>query len=191
MIYRIHFNSEAYKQFDLSELDLFDSVERYMDWDEFEVITTKGGSFDGKWSDCSATWMDSISDENITPDIAVWDRSRWLVLSEKAYEALNGILTPYGEFLPITIDGTPWHVFNCLNVVDVDHCRSKASFESGVYFDVSEIHFKEGVESDQLVFTTDYTQRGIMYCSDTFKTLIESTELTGLTFNKDLTSFES
>ena len=107
-------------------------------------------------------------------------------MSDKAYTALKESLAPYGEFLPLTIDGESSFVFNCMRLVEAEKSCSEPDIVDGLWLGVKSIGFSSESIEGNLIFKSKFDRCSSIYCGDSFKALIESSELDGLMFVEDL-----
>jgi len=128
------------------------------------------------------------------PDISYWTTSH-MVLNQKAYNVLSSHLKPYGEFLPVNVEGKPYYIFNTLKLVDesfINLDMSEREFEGEgelkMQVGLHKLKFKEVRLKDTLVFKTEYDTYLNIFCGDEFKKMVEMAGLTGLLFKEDLAS---
>ncbi len=154
-IYRLSFNHADFLNLDLDLEALADEICVDMDEDDFFEFSWKNLSLKHCWKDVGATFVDVGLNSESIPDITIWNSS-CLFLSPKAYQALSKKLEPFGEFLPVTVDGEKYHVFNCLNLVEADPNKSEADVVDGLWQGVRSIGFEEQKTLNQLVFKTKF-----------------------------------
>ncbi len=186
--YKISFDYENYFNLDLDLEDLGDELEDSLGEDQFYNYSWNNISLKEHWVDIGATFIDVDLNNTKNPDITVWNSSN-LVLSKAAYDALAPKLDEYGEFLPITVDGAPHYVFNCLNAVEADKSKSKADIDNNLWMGIKSIGFSEEAISNNLIFKTRFDRCSALYCGEEFKNLIDSSKLEGLLFMEDLVSY--
>src|SRR3990167_2976035 len=118
------------------------------------------------------------------PDLMI--RNGRLFLNEKAHNALKKLLTPCGEWLPVTYSGNSGYLFNILALaesvdgLDIGRC-SKNSF-----VELQSLAFIEERVQTFAIFRTAYDDFMGAYCNDDFKQAVEKAGLTGLSFSADL-----
>ncbi len=122
------------------------------------------------------SWPDSM--ESVAcPDLSKLNSE--IVFSEKAREILGEKLESYGEFLPISIEGDRRYIFNILNSTNaIDPFSSKKEEFEGMVIGIEKIAFLEHEIKDFLIFRTPYDDYALMYCTDAFIALVETSELT-------------
>ena len=123
------------------------------------------------------------------PDITVWETENSLVLNQNAYDKLKQHLAKVGELLPIECEGTPYWLFHSTNKTGMKHVdlnQSARQVDEVDYVEMQALVFKEDSLKDQLVFQTEFSNYRNMYCTEEFKTLVESNGLKGLYFSTDL-----
>lgn len=108
-------------------------------------------------------------------------------LSPRAVAVLGPVFQRYGELLPLDVEGEPKEVmwFHCTNVVDaLDEANSNVSRSptTGKLYNINlHVFLKDRIPDDLLMFQLPYGKSAI-YCTDTFKDIIERSGLTGLEF---------
>jgi hypothetical protein len=116
-----------------------------------ELVAKMGGRFSPRFNakPCIQDWIKPngyfYSDEAYVkvPDITCWAIG-CLVLNQKAYDAIGGALTRYGEFLPVECEQLPYYIFNALHVISdeaIDQSKSKQDVELGVFKTNSVTHW--------------------------------------------------
>jgi hypothetical protein len=173
-IYKLTDDYENYYTFTIKGVELyskmpsysprFDATARLSEW------VTPDGSFYA-----SANYTNN---KVAIPDITTWVTGN-LILNSAAYKILADKLNRSGEFLPVTIEGIDYYIFNTLKVI-ADKNTSKDQPNKGlesVSFPANELEgiyvFK--VTSDNVLHT---------YCTESFKQLVFDNNLNGLLFNE-------
>ncbi|WP_346837818.1 DUF1629 domain-containing protein [Microbulbifer sp. SAOS-129_SWC] len=107
------------------------------------------------------------------------------MLHKSAYRALEGLLGPYGEFLPCKYKNAKFYLFNPLTIAeDLDavvpgSVTRKGNLLSGIEFDEEKLGAAPVFRSKESYIS--------IYCSEAFKDVVESEELDGLIFSNNLT----
>lgn len=110
-----------------------------------------------------------------------------MVLSPKAYEALSAMLSPYGEFLPLEIEGETWHLYNTNSIYDdVDMSHSSQQLMDGLVMGVDALRFDEEKLGPAPVFRTNFDGRMAVYCKEAFKLAVQTHGFEALLFRDDL-----
>jgi len=187
VIYKLSFNYENFLNLDVDLEELGDEIGEVIGEEAFYNYSWDNISLKDNWVDVGASFEDVGLEGSQTPDITAWNGAN-LVLSPKAYAVLKDVLAKYGEFLPLTISGEDYQVFNCLNVVAVDKSQSETDIVNGLWMGVKNIGFDEKSVSKNLLFKTKFDRCGAIYCGTEFRTLIETSNLKGLLFLEDLVS---
>jgi len=120
------------------------------------------------------------------PDITTWAQGN-LVLSPKAYQALNETLSPSGEFLPLIIGDETYYMLNTLFVVPeegIDRSQELEKVNSGVHTGQANVLFNEASLSGRSLFKTPTDKLSFSYCTEEFKTRYNQLSFKGLTFEK-------
>ncbi len=118
------------------------------------------------------------------PDISLWIDAT-LVLSPKAYRMLSEILKVSGEFLPVTVGDETYYIFNCFTLGEEDETKSKFEQHEGVSLGLEYLTFKESA-AELLIFKSSLQSCLTLFCGDRFKNAVDSFELTGIIFDKNL-----
>ena len=129
--------------------------------------------------------------DTVTPDLSVWNMS-CLVLSEKATNALNTFLEPYGEFLPLN---NGYSLFNCLTSIDtscVDGSQSSFEMEftgtdtNELLGNPKKLVLLDSALKGKEIFKPGFSYNSFLICQDSFKSAVEKSMLGGLIFEQDL-----
>lgn len=139
-------------------------------------------SYIEQWQTMEIDFFSESGQSLPSPDITQCD-SR-LFVSQKAFLALEGILSAYGEFLPVTSDSIEGYLFNPLTVADFALDTSKCLRNE--WGDISWLEFDEDLLHDEPVFRTEFDDYFSVFCSQQFKDTCESAGLTGLVFSQNL-----
>ncbi|WP_444911903.1 hypothetical protein [Microbulbifer sp. PAAF003] len=187
MTYRISFNHEDFLNLsiDLKKL-MFTVGKRMGGMKAFKNYPWDNKSIKDIWEDHGGAFIQVEGlDQSVKPDITTWNGAH-LVLSSKAHSVLSKELAPYGEFLPITLDGEPYVIFNCLNAVSADKSVSEADIQDDLWMGIKNIGFIDEDVASNLIFKTRFDRCANLYCGDRFKTFVEEAELKGLNFSENL-----
>lgn len=182
MIYRLRFDRFNYLVGDIS-------------LDEIKAKTGNYFALDAElwadiWQPMQIGFRDDSDAQNVVtpPDITCWFTDN-IFLNQKAYDVLREILIGYGELLPCKCEGVNYWVLHVtkktgLNVVD--QTQSERIVEAGGYIDMRSLAFNEDKLKDVLIFKTEFSNYRNIYCTEKFKSLVETTGLKGLLFSNDL-----
>jgi hypothetical protein len=187
-VYAIRDDFEKYQELQLTFKDYFDNVpvDREYTFDQVESFFSYNLAL-GDWWKTIETSFEPIErcDSAAIPDICWWQGSV-LGLSLEAKNKLEEYLGPSGEFLPITVSGDQFYLFNCFEIGVHDEINSKRRNFEGETFGIDRISFNEKDVENKLLFKTKFDNCGTIYCTDKFKDLITSLNLKGLVFSSDL-----
>lgn len=119
------------------------------------------------------------------PDVCTWLGSS-LVFSPKAYDSLFNHLNYFGEFLPLSVNGETFYLFNCLTHGQLNdvYTRAEKLDESGEVLQEERIRFNDIDTNDKLLFKTMLNNCSVLFCNEKFKDLYKSKNLTGITFDE-------
>lgn len=120
----------------------------------------------------STGWFSVEGKENLTPDICVWN-STTLALSARAHRLLGELMRPFGEFLPIHVEGEVYQIFNCLTVADALNSPGESEEPS----------FDEGSTEEKLLFKCPNWDSLDLFCNERFINAVEDFGLAGLAFD--------
>ena len=94
------------------------------------------------WKNVESHFTQSEDSPLLTiPDVSLWLSGAALVLSAKAYDALQETLTAFGEFLPVNCLGEIYYIFNCLTFGEVDKEQSQHIVEDGSVVGIKSLKF--------------------------------------------------
>ena len=131
-IYRIENDGHAFKWLGLEILDIIELMPEEYSLKQIHRFSFHNLSLGENWKDVRTTFkpnFDRVDDP--IPDISLWLGHASLVLSEKAFNALSGLLKDFGEFLPINCNGNTFHIFNCQVLAVADESKSKQAIFNG------------------------------------------------------------
>ena len=137
------------------------------------------------WGSVTDSWRPLSFTSNEKPDISMWDAG-CLLLNQKAYSALHQALAADGEFLPITVDGEPMQVFNCMTWGKEDMSLTEKAYLDGYEDGIATLAFDEADIAGKMVFKSQLEAGARLYVSEAFKTLVEAHQLQGLRFDPEL-----
>lgn len=120
------------------------------------------------------------------PDVTVWSTGL-IALSPIATEALRGHLSRIGEFLPISVYGEVYHLFNPLYVVPesaIDRSNAVELIDSGVHEGQGNVTYDEAYIDAQnaIIFKSPANKLISAMCTDLFKRLYDDNGFKGVTF---------
>lgn len=171
-----------YKGLDLDMLTLFEKVGgEELGLKIFQQSDTNV-SLAKEWIpfDCDQFEMPETKDLK-TPDIFLW-LDVYLVLNNKAYDALAPSLHQFGEFLPLTVNGETHFLFNCLTFGKEDEAEINYKYDAGIPTGLTNLEFVEEDVEDKSLFKSQISFRGSLFCNSLFKRLCDENQLKGLGF---------
>jgi hypothetical protein len=187
-IYAIRMDYEKYQELTLTYDDYFDNVpvEREYTFDQIESFFSYNLALSDWWKTIETSFEPAERRTSaVIPDICWWHGSV-LALSLDAKNKLEKYIGSLGEFLPITVAGDQFYLFNCFELGIHDEINSKHRKIDGEIIGVDRISFNEADVKNKLLFKTKFDNCGTIYCTDKFKDLITSLNLKGLVFSSDL-----
>ncbi len=185
-IYLIVNDGFKYKEFTLLITDVMDIVPTGVNPREVMKFNYFNISMKDWWSGLTASFKNIENDPPAPiPDISGW-RGGSLVLSKKAYDCLNELLAPHGEFLPVDCDNEEFFVFNCLTLALVDEKNSEQNIMDGTFMGIKKIVFNPLDLPGKPIFKTKYDRCDGLYCGDEFAQLVKDCGLTGIELRRRL-----
>ena len=120
------------------------------------------------------------------PDVSMWALGV-ILLSPAAYTVFHACLEKAGEFLPITIEGETYHLFNVLYIIPESATNREKAVEiidSGVHLGQGNVSFDESFLGSEgiAVFKTPTDRLVFSYCTEQFKKLYDDNGFKGLVF---------
>lgn len=181
--YRLQPEKNKYMYFELDAYDLLETLGGDFD------ITTFGESKKDIWKPVKGKFYSSEDTSILIPDITIWS-SNLLILNEKAYDALSDKLSHLGEFLDVTVESTPYYLFNIMNQLDnkvIDNDKTEQALFKGQVVGLKTLGFKaDSIKDKNLLFKIDYDNGVDLFCTDEFKSMVENFRLTGLAYHTKL-----
>ena len=185
-VFAVRNDSYIFQEIDLKIDDVIDA--RPSDVDEDIVLDFSLNNYAmSDWWPTPDTEFVAIDNDSkaLIPDISKWmDTS--LVLSPKAYRLLGDTFKEWGEFLPITVRGEIFYIFNCLTFGLVHNNLCEKSYYEGEEVGIKTIVFDNQDVATKLVFKTTYNSCIELYCGDRLKNIVQSYELSGVIFSEIL-----
>lgn len=180
---------ELIHDYENTYLLLLDGVELYTKMPTFRP-TFKAKPRLEDWVIPNATFFKSenfIGTSEVLPDITNWSTGV-LVFNSRSYNIFHEHLSDKGEFLPITVNGENYYLFNTLYVIPDSAIDMKDAIEvidSGVHMGQSNVGYDENYlnKENKLIFKTSTDKLFSSYCTDTFKTLYDKNNFKGLVFS--------
>ncbi|PUA26709.1 MAG: hypothetical protein B0W54_23525 [Cellvibrio sp. 79] len=188
-IYLIESDGFDFKWIALEIDDFIDQIpKRYSDKEIFQYSHHNLKLSEG-WKDISSEFIQTeTKQEHRIPDVSLWLTGASLVLSPKAFSALEALLSPFGEFLPVLCNNENFYIFNCLSLAEADPAQSEHILQDGHIVGELKIGFDQKEVSSKSIFKTKFNACRDIYCGDTVKNIIESNNLTGVKFSPKLIS---
>lgn len=120
------------------------------------------------------------------PDISIW-ATGVLVFNPKAYEVFNDSLAKAGEFLPVSVYGETYYLFNTLYVIPdtaIDKSKAVEVIDTGVHFGQTNVIFDEAfLAAEKIsVFKSNTNKLLNSFCTEEFKKVYEANNFKGLVF---------
>ncbi|CCN80959.1 conserved hypothetical protein [Vibrio nigripulchritudo SFn27] len=147
-----------------------------------EPLASKGLS--DVWVEESVKFTAHYNTSTKTPDISVW--GSFLVLTQRAVEALTPYIGSDGEFLPIVIDDEKFQVFNVMSFGEEDKVSTKHEYIDGYPTGLESLKFIESSVTDKWVFKSLMQGCNLLYCDKKLKALCDKNDLRGVYFDLDL-----
>lgn len=181
MIYVIHPDYQHYKSF------VFDSklVRKVLGSETQFHFSRLPITYREEWKSFDISFENLGRSKKIAmPDIMI--RNGRLFFSANAHDVLAPAIDKYGEFLPVTYNGTSGFLFNVLSVADdVDGVDEKLSTKNE-FGEVQSLYFDETRLKNCSLFKTAFDSYLGIYCDGNLKKLIEDNQLKGIIFSTDI-----
>lgn len=138
------------------------------------------------WKDgVVSEFEDVLGKDSAIPDVSPW-RGTSLALTAEAYQKLEPVLAPEGEFLPITVGDETIYAFNCLSFGTEDESMCLKKYSDGFEDGLETLEFDEEDIEPRYVFKSRLQGCTVLYATESFKHLCEEYRLEGLRFDEDL-----
>lgn len=137
------------------------------------------------WGDVTDSWHKLSATSTEKPDISLWNAG-CLLLSQRAHQVLHPHLAAAGEFLPISVDGEPMHVFNCLMWGKEDMSLTEKAYLDGYEDGIATLAFDLADVAEKMIFKSKLEAGATLYASEAFKHLVEQAGLQGVRFDTEL-----
>lgn len=180
-IYKLAYRVRSYLSFVVSPEELEDKLG--------SVTYPNGKPLASLWQPMVATLYNRYNDnaEGKMPDISDWVGN--MVFSDAAFAALESMLSPFGEFLPLQVGENGWYVYNATEIYNcVDSSKSSRNVIDGLVMDITSLAFDETKLGPAPVFRTDYDRRMSVYCNQSFKDAVQAHGFEAVLFREDLTA---
>lgn len=149
---------------------------------DFHIRNTKMKSW---WKTPETDFLKNEADpEAPIPDISCWIDAT-LLLSPQAHRLLGDTLQSSGEFLPVIVNNETYYIFNCFVIGEANEDSSKHDFEGDMQLGLNYLEFKDSA-TENLIFKTPFDSCLTLFCTDRFKEIVESFDLKGVVFDKNL-----
>ncbi|UPW20108.1 hypothetical protein M0C34_07560 [Agarivorans sp. TSD2052] len=110
----------------------------------------------------------------------------FLVLNQTALKVLKPQLESFGEFLPISVEGDAYVLFNCLTFGKEQKSLCLTRYLEGIEDGIDSLVFDESDVQDKLIFKSKLQGASSFYCNEAFKALLAEHSLSGVTFDEEL-----
>lgn len=178
MIYQIKY-ADDFMYFVMGDLEVLSVMPDFNIYD-------LGGDLSFDWVTPPGEFIKSDNGSTKVPDVACWGYSN-PVVNSKAHQKLAPFLNEFGEFLPVSVEGIEYFIYNLKTqlgneVVDIDNCEVLT--QDGFQIEVTKMAlFSDRIDDNKTpVFTVEFDQGVKLFCGDRFKDLVESEGLKGLCF---------
>lgn len=188
--YKLENNLRAYQVLQLDTVQVVKQLDRPDLLTCVMNMSASKESFLSEWGTVQSTFApvpDSPEAVKI-PDISIW-KGTILVFSGRAHAYFKLMLEPFGEFLPIDVEGYDFYLFHIMTEGEVDlSSSSRENDKFGEPRTVTALKFDEDDMEDKLLFKSEYEFYLSPFCNQKFKNLYEEYDLEGLIFEEDLAS---
>lgn len=120
------------------------------------------------------------------PDVTTWSTGV-LAFNPNAYSVFQDYLTKSGEFLPISVYGETYYLFNTLYIIPetaIDKSKAVEVIDTGVHFGQTNVIFNEAfLDSEKVgVFKSNTNKLLHSFCTERFKNIYDTHNFKGLVF---------
>ncbi|WP_323844360.1 hypothetical protein [Microbulbifer magnicolonia] len=182
MIYKIFEDSQNYQSFTLDVEDYLDLLDPHIG----EQVAMQLGTLDVPvadfWKPLDVTYFQNEGTVAL-PDIGMW-RPGFLILNQKAEEALHDLLSPFGEFLPCNLPGGRCCLYHCLNSKPIEVDQISYRMHGETHVEVESLTFPEPLKDH--IFKARNEVSFDLFCSDEVVSRIDGAGLRGLLFSSEL-----
>jgi len=182
--YRIQPEQEQYMEFKLDSFDFLDKLgEKY-------ELSDLGKPIQHDWLPIKGKFYPRVNATK-APDITTW-QTNFLVLNQKAFDALKVMLEALGELLPLEVESDTYYLFNPLvrlpdEAIDLENSEYEyhQTEEEPVGFKVLNFN-AANIPEDKPLFCVQNDFAYNLYCDERFRKLVSENGLNGLYFNTTL-----
>ncbi|GAA6168012.1 hypothetical protein [Sessilibacter corallicola] len=187
-VYEVRANLAVFKQLNLSTTELTEQLGIDINSDEvmdYVRIGTSNKSFADRWGKVVTEFKapDAFPEAIKIPDITTWKQTT-LVLTEESFAYMGEAMKPFGEFLPIEVQGNTAYIFKIFSRGEVDQSKCEYEYDEGEVVEVLKIGFTDECLEEQPIFYCSHEGFGAMYCTERFKIACDEFELEGLLFQE-------
>lgn len=186
MIYKLFDDSRQFASFHLDVEDVLDLMDAKIDEHAVMQFSQLNFKLAPYWKPINVSLRQNEGSKNEIPDVSLW-RGASMILSDRALAALNTMLHPLGEMLPVRFQDRKYALFNCLTEVDPDKEQSVRIEEGGYFMDVQKLVFPEGIGTP--LFKCPFENNRNLFCSEEFQSAFAKNGLGGIYFGEDLVDF--
>lgn len=184
-IYAIRDDGIKFKELDLELPDLFGLKPNHVSLDDLLEFHTRNTRMSSWWKPLDVTFeARPANPKGSIPDLCGWIDAT-LVLSPRAFRMLGELLEPHGEFLPVSVEGETFRIFNCFTTVKADEEGSEHEHEGEMQLGLKRLELREDAQ-ETLIFKVPLESCLTLYCNDRFKSAVEDFGLTGVIFDSNL-----
>lgn len=173
MIYKIVNDGFKYQELDLVVRDFIDSFPDEYDYRQCQDFSLENIALKDFWPTMQTGFSKIEGNENLIPDITTWIDAT-LLLSPRSFRLLGDMLKPFGELLPILVEGENYFLFNCLT-------KAEAVVEDE---DTNRVTFDENKIKGYVAFKARAQHCFNVFCSERLKNAVEGFDLQGIIFEK-------
>lgn len=181
-IYAVRYSTNPYYRYvDYETIHLLDIAPEEMTTDQVLDFSETNVPMGSWWQVPEIDYLDGDEDK---PDITIWQNAT-LLLSPRAHRLLADMMKPYGEFLPVQLEGETHQLFNCLMFGDEDKSSTEFEYDGDQRLGLKTLVFH--ASCDEILLFKSKSNKGLTtFCNQKFKDALESFKLKGLTFDREL-----
>ncbi|WP_428818811.1 hypothetical protein [Microbulbifer sp. MCCC 1A16149] len=190
MVFKLRNDYETFQVLQLDTIQIVEQLGREDLLRKIKRLTSSNSSpIASEWGKVSSSFGPMNGTQAVKiPDVSVW-KGAGLVFSGQAYALFKLMLEPFGEFLPIEVEGHDFYLFHIMEEGEVDtESSSRENDEFGEPMTVNNLEFDRNDVDEKLLFKSEYEFYQAPFCNEKFKELYEEYDLEGLVFEEDLAS---
>lgn len=182
-IYRLKSMVNSYEVIDL---DIFEFAEIIGD-DDLSLVRSQprtNESLLDTWETPSCSYSKEYKQAVKYPDISFW--GTYLLMSATAKTKMVALLSDFGEFLPLSVEGDEFYLFNCLTFGLEDKQLCVVKYNEGIKDGLESLAFDIQDVQSKPVFKSNLQGSRTLFVNEKFKQCYDANNFSGLRFDTEL-----